>query len=784
MPLVSSSIPNLVNGVSQQPFTLRLSSQAEEQTNGLSTTSQGLRKRPPTKHLKKILSGSLGDAYLHTINRDPTEQYVVIITDGNLKVFDLDGTEKTVSFPDGTTYLDSASPSTSFRAVTVADYTFIVNKNTTVTQRADKSADRAAEALINVKVGNYGQTYKVIINNTTVSSYTTPDGSNSSHTANINTDFIATQLVSNGLSSLSGYTVIRTGSTIYISKTSGDFLIRAEDGFNNGAMTALKGQIQKFSDLPAQGRDGFKIEVIGDKNFGFDNFWVKFDGSGTGAWVETIAPDEFLGFEASTMPHQLVRNADGTFTFEEATWDDRTVGDLNLNPDPSFVGSKINDIFFYRNRLGFLSDEGVIMSEAGEFFNFYRKTVTELLDSAPIDVQASHTKVSTLVHAIPYNRQLLLFSAQTQFIVDTQQDILTPQTVAVKQSTEFEANVTAAPVGFGNNIYFAVDKGEYSGLREYFTIDEVAGTNDAADVTSHVPSYIPAGVTKIAAGLNNDILAVLTPDDPSSMYIYNFYWSNNEKLQSAWSKWTLDAGDEILNVDFILSDMFLVIQRSDGVYLEKLSVAIDDIWDEEPYTVHLDRKVIISGADITFDGTYSNIALADLPCDLTDGEWQAVVAKNQTLNEGILVDVEQVAAGGRIEGDFSGNDIILGRKYSHSYTFSPIVVRTASGNAQKADTTGRLQVRNLQLNFSDTGYFKAIVTPTGRSSYEYIFSGKTVGLSSSTIGDIALETGLFKFPVLAKNTEVSIQVTNDTPLPSALLSADWEGMYVKRSKAV
>nr|DAL93610.1 MAG TPA: stabilization protein [Caudoviricetes sp.] len=32
------------------------------------------------------------------------------------------------------------------------------------------------------------------------------------------------------------------------------------------------------------------------------------------------------------------------------------MGDDDSNPYPSFVGSNINDIFFYRNRLGFISE--------------------------------------------------------------------------------------------------------------------------------------------------------------------------------------------------------------------------------------------------------------------------------------------------------------------------------------------------------------------------------------------------------------------------------------------
>ena len=44
MPLVSRTIPNLVQGVSQQPEVLRLSSQATTQINGFSSVVEGLKK--------------------------------------------------------------------------------------------------------------------------------------------------------------------------------------------------------------------------------------------------------------------------------------------------------------------------------------------------------------------------------------------------------------------------------------------------------------------------------------------------------------------------------------------------------------------------------------------------------------------------------------------------------------------------------------------------------------------------------------------------------------------
>jgi hypothetical protein len=362
-------------------------------------------------------------------------------------------------------------------------------------------------------------------------------------------------------------------------------------------------------------------------------------------------------------------------------------------------------------------------------------------------------------------------------------DLLTPKTIAVKQTTEFENAPAAKPVGVGKNIYFAVPKGEYSGMREYFTIDDVSGTNDSTDITSHVPSYIPKNVYKIAPCLTEDMLVVLSKEQPASMLIYKFFFNGQEKLQSSWSKWTLDSSDTILNADFVLSELILVIQRADGVYLEKISVATGDIGANEPYTVHLDRKLTVAKANLTYDGTHTNIPLAYLPGAISFGSWEAVVATGQPKKAGIRLPIEATSTGAKLLGNYTDCDLIVGRRYTFRYVFSPITVKTPVGNSQKSDTVGRLQLRTMQVNFSNTGFFRSKVTPLGRSTYEYVYSGKTLGLPSSTLGEIDLDTGNMKFPILSQNTGVNIELSSDAPLPCSFLSADWEGMYVKRSKA-
>ena len=178
MSLVSTTIPNLVNGVSQQPYSLRLASQCEAQVNAHSSVVEGLRKRPPTRFKARIRNAPVaeGSVFTHIINRDQTERYIVVIQNGYLQVFDTYGNEKSVYAQNGWGYLSCAEPGTSFSVVTVADYTFIVNKTVTVQKSGDVLPTRVPEALCWIKQGNYSTYYRLFVNNVLVGEYLTPDG--------------------------------------------------------------------------------------------------------------------------------------------------------------------------------------------------------------------------------------------------------------------------------------------------------------------------------------------------------------------------------------------------------------------------------------------------------------------------------------------------------------------------------------------------------------------------------------------------------------------------------
>lgn len=787
MGLVSDSIPNLINGVSQQPPTLRLPSQSKEQVNCMPSVTEGLAKRPPTSHVAKIMDGQVDDAYIYTINRDINERYQVIITNGDLKVFTLEGHESTVHFPNGKSYLSASKPSDVFRSVTVADHTFIVNKNTLTALSTVLSPTATPAALVSVLQGAYSAEYQIIREDQAVfSSVIVSD----TLAAEARTTAIATALAA-GFSD-SNYTATASGSVVHVKRVNNaDFGISTLDSLAGSGLDVLKGEVQKFSDLPATAPNGYLVEIVGDGSSHFDNYYLKFisttSGSGTvygsskGYWEETVGSGIKYSMDNATMPHQLIRNYDGSFTFKVVTWGDRVVGDEISAPTPSFIGQSISDIFFYKNRIGFLSDQNVVLSEAGSYFNFFPTTVTTILDAAPIDVSVGHTKVSVLRHAIPFDESLLLFSDQSQFILSGT-EVLTQGTVSVSQTTAFESSNYAEPIGVGQRVYFGVNKGSYSGLREYYINAQSRG-KEATEVTSHVPQYIKGAIRKLAAAGNEDMLLVKTDTDLNRIYLYKYYWGgDNQKLQSAWGAWEFNANSKVLNLEFIENTLFLLIQYADGLHLESMEIEtghidiFSDLYTEGGYVTHLDRRLNEKQLlTATYNATLDQTTYT-LPYQI-EGDMRLVLRPITSGNNTAGRSIALISATGNtvvVKGDLSEASFYVGETYEQRYVFGEQNVQeSASGGGTGVNTSGRYQLRYFTLIYDKSSYFRVEVTPELRAKSISAHTGRRLGVGQDVLGEISLESGRFKFPVMSRNDAVKIEVINDGYLASNFVSVDY-----------
>ena len=812
MPLISRAIPTLLRGVSQSSDSLKQADHADIQDNADSNPVLGLTKRSGLNYLTSLSSSPLGNVHIQTINRDTTEQYVAVFSNGNVKVFELDGTEKTVNKPDGTTYLNTSDPRSVIKTVTIADFTFVVNTGIITAMDSTLSAGTDTQAIVFINQAVANTTYTVTVDGVTVTDNTSGDNP-------LSTDTVAADIKSGLDSGLSGFTIARNGPVLHIKKNDGsNFSIDGSDTQGDTKMTIIKDSVQRFTDLPTVSPNGYVVEVKGDEDTNFDNYYVKFvtNNGGTfeeGQWEETVEDGIPFKFDYDKMPHVLVRQADGNFRFARVDgdtysvtvggttasytlpkWGERTAGDLESAPDPSFIGRNINNVFFFRNRLGFLAGDNVILSEVSKFFNFFPETVISVLDSEPIDVAASHTKVAILKHAVTMGERLILFSEQTQFTLTSSADNLTPKSANVLVATEFESSAAAAPVGSGSSIYFLTKKGSFAGVREYITQGD-SQIKDAANTTIHVPKLIPSNIFKMAVSNNQDVLVLLGSDNPNKLYLNRWlYGENFSKGLNAWFTFTINSSRKFLNIDFIGTDLFAVIEEDNKVTLEKIPFETDFREPNSEFEFYLDHKVTEattgvsvaynSGTDVTtFTVPYRlRKKMTVVGRYLASGETSTFVdtqGNTKTLKSGQVLQTANATDGSTstitISGDYRNSKFIIGEPFEMHYRFSKQRLTGQQGASELL--SGRLQIHHFYIKYEDSSFFQVEVTPENRDTSIHKFSGRLLGSNSSVIGEINLDTGTFKVPVMSKSDRVDIDIKNSTFLPTRIASAEYEGIF-------
>lgn len=732
--LTTRTISSLHNGVSRQPAILRSADQTEEEVNTWGKIASGVGRRPPTVHIANLTLPS-GDVFIHHINRDVGERYIVVIANGDIKVFDQStGAEMTVTAPGGLGYL--SGPATAFNAVTVADYTFIVNSQKLVTLD-ELGADTVAPP-----------------------AYTYIPGGSQTQNQYVNE--------------------FEPGDPLPLGGSFGAF-DPVQYTPNPTAPGGITGEVQKFEDLPTTATDGQVYRVNGSAETGFVSYYVRRNGT---VWDETVAPGIRNALAASTMPHALIRKADGTFEFVPFSWRARRVGDEATNPAPPFVGRAIRDVFFYQNRLGFLTDETVVFSVAGDYGDFWRRTVLDYLDADVLAVSATTTDVAVLDYAVPFNDGIMLFSAQRQFSLSNGEAGLSAASVEINPVTSYVTSPGVRPAPLGSQVYFASQQGRYTTVQEYTRLDGSDAT-DAAEITAHVPGYIPSGVSRLipAPDMNALIALVSNSAAKNEAYVYQFFWDRDRKIQSAWRKWDFGTA-QVLSSAFVDGRLYLVMKRGAAYSLESLDLRDQAVSANQDHLIYLDRQVSLTG---TYNAG-TNRTTFTLPYTPAAAKLRLVRGATAAYPESVISSTKWTLTGNvvSVEGNESGVPVTLGEAYRTYLKFSRQFPMDYQGRPL---TTGRLQLHTWSVTYTDTAFFTAEVQPYGDNpnipepdrTALIQFSGQLLGEASFQVGRQAYRTGTFTFSVAGEASLATIALSNETPFASTFVSAEWEGLFFSRA---
>ena len=476
-----------------------------------------------------------------------------------------------------------------------------------------QSPPEVPEGYAEVKILAYGREYAITLLNADGSeigqaTYSTPAAA----TTQISVDEVLTGWET-GLQGF-GFTTEIIGNGIYFTRGE-EFSITILD---TQLMNGFTDDVNSFDRLPYQCHDGMIVEVTNTDSTDEDNFFVRFNGdngvSGVGVWEETVAPNLFIRFDPTRMPHQIRRNANGTFTGLEIPWTAMPSGDYDTNPLPSFInredptgdGFPINKMLLFRNRLCFLSQENVSTSQAGGFFDLFADSVLSLSPQDPIDIAASSNQPAVLFDGLEINNGLVLFGETQQYLLSSEDSAvgLTQDTVKLSSIANFLYDRQIRPVSMGTTLAFTNMGGSSFRCFEMAQID-LQGEPKASELTKVISLLLPNNLVSIADSKEGNLLMFATDDESRENEVWGYRYFNvgDERKQSAWFRWK--APGPVLYHTIMRDTYYAVIRVND----ENKILAFDIKETENTallnndFRVHLDNRVTIDvdTANVTFN---------------------------------------------------------------------------------------------------------------------------------------------------------------------------------------
>ena len=750
MPAVTQRIDNYLGGVSRQADDKKKPGQVRECLNGYPDPTFGLTKRPGFKWISNLGTGTTYDSSKwFYISRDADEKYIGCIkpalggSTGDIDIWNATtGVACTVTYGTGAqAYLTGAR--TNYDVLTVQDTSIITNNLITAAKQADPTFIEKTKATLVLTGGTVtNEVYSVTINGSTVTKTVSAGDGYSEVLSALKTSIDAL--------GISGLTTTKYSTTLQldrvVSGTRTAFTITSTGGPDTSKLFSFQDQVDNVSSLPIQTFNGHLVKVINTASLN-DTYFAKFiadDGtSGTGYWKEDRDPSKSAGLDDTTMPHELVNTAANTFQFRKIAWTARLVGDDVTNSHPSFVGFKIQQAFFHNNRLGFLSEDNISMSQSAEFYNFYHTSAQVVTDADPIDLSCSTIRPAALHAVIPTTQGLVLFSKNQQFLMYSADGILTPTSTTIRTISNYEMDTDVDPIDMGSNLNFISKTPGYTRIFGMVTRGQDENPQ-VLDVGRVVNEWVPSTVDTFIASPQNQFLS-MSSQSSDKVYFFRTYSDGEKNLVEAWFNWQLPGTVQTIAVDS--DDFFAVTKQGSQFTLSKASLSQSP---EDAIIVNNDGQKInpcvdlyttarnaANNATVTYDST-NNFSKCYIPWANVTTLSPVIIIKGTTatgqfIESGFTTTPTVVTNDGdpyfKVVGkDLSGNasDVIVGWKYDLDVILPKTYYRLDDANTQ-TDFTAPLTISRMKFAVGLSGVmaFKLKSTGIRQGSRTYTGDGST-----------------------------------------------------------
>ena len=542
MSVFESSFKSLLQGVSQQSYRERLQGQVSAMENMLADPVTNVRRRPGAEFIFNLpWAGAAWDTIRAYFTDIGGKQVHVLVNTSNGQVKLLDEDFAVIATLSGGTYLTTTTPG-NIRAASVDDELFLVNTGVTPTLVTPTGGVAPTKrGYFYIAAGAFSKEYSVTVASsvgTITASYTTPSGSGSGDAALATPAYIATQLQA-GLESVKATagiaTISRVTAYVYLEGDTGTTNVAVNSSTGSTYLQASKAAYSLTTGaLPAQlpsGADGFVV-AVGDIT---TPQYYQYDALTT-QWIES---GEFGSATGITNMPVSVAYISSAWTLRTDNFEGCLAGDSESNPAPAFIENGITGIGAYQGRLVMLCGSFVRLSASNKPRRMYRSTITSILASDPIEVGSSANSSAAYEHAVPYQKDLLLFSAAYQALIPSNNTVITPSNATVVLTSSHESDMTSAPVSLGRTLMYSTPiSSDFFGVMEMVPSQYTDSQYISTPSTPHLPKYL-AGRCRFGVSSGVSGMAMFAPSgDTKSLIVHEYLWNGDQKTQQAWHRWT------------------------------------------------------------------------------------------------------------------------------------------------------------------------------------------------------------------------------------------------------
>ena len=705
------------------------------------------------------------------------------------------------------------------QTVTVNDYTFVTNRTIKPEMVRTKNNPEYYECFIEVYNLQYGRNYVFALYNLdqTQIGEDVNWGAPTTSTGRMSIDACIDAWITalDGMALPATMTYEKVGSGLYINCDTPFVASTTEDDIVNVLSPSIDGLDQTIdaedreywslvtnvSNLPRTAPQGYIVKVI-NSTAQEDDYFLEYQSGGqvgSGSWVEIAAPNIYNEIDVGTVPHQIIRNrvVDGNgnlqkirFIVSPIDYEPRRAGDYLTNGNASFLpqiknpdeeddkifGRPINNVMFYRNRLIFLSDENIILSQAGDLFNFWNETNLGFNESDPIDLNCSTNATAVLNAGIVTNSGLVLFSPSTQFLFATDSDILSAKTAKTNVLAAYDFNPETEPFKMGANIGFFSNSGPNSILFQMSdTLRE--GEPTVVEQSEVISQSLPPDLDIICAA--KEVGLVLAGKlDSDEVWIFKYFFDGQSLIQSAWFNWTLPG---TLVYHWKTNDVLYTIQKDKKS--GNLSISKHTQTDRLeagpptnlPYYIYLDEWLEVKSADMTLSSGNTTFTIPYTPN--TDLTMYAYSLGSDQFRGRAAVPTNISGTTITLPGDWksSGDTLAFGYNYTSVFEFPDNYKKEKSStNTTKADTSATLTIHRCKFNLGLASYGEFKLERFGKDSYTIPYEMRPMDSYRANLPSIEVSP-IITVPIYEKNRNYTLTLESSYPGPLFLYSMVWEG---------